>query len=231
MNGKDLFYKLSNEEIYKLSDEDKIAFAYSFTENMSEEQAKTEITGEDLQEVKDYIKRRLIDQKQAVNSFLNLLESIGDKEEPQEERKSVLDLRKEYPHATLYFFGKDGYELKNVYATDKMERYEVRYYHHEQDGEEWDEQVIHCYYNREREAIMSKEAKAYIMAMELDKVITEATSFQIETVAELERKKQLVAEWERKEKELQAFLNDNRIESVCYGCVYMRGNFNNTEGK
>ena len=69
------------------------------------------------------------------------------------------------------------------------------------------------------------------MAKELDKAITEALRFEPESVADLEQQKKLVAEWKRKENELQTFLNDNRIKSVCYKSVYMLGNFNNTEVK
>ena len=51
------------------------------------------------------------------------------------ERKSIWELAKEYPHAKFECFDHNGFEIKNVFVHDKMERYEVKNFHHEQDGD------------------------------------------------------------------------------------------------
>lgn len=78
MDGIDLFYRMSNSEIMKLSDEDKIAFVFSYLEKISYESAKKTLKGVEIQEVKTYIENKLLDQKQAIESFQRLLESIGE---------------------------------------------------------------------------------------------------------------------------------------------------------
>lgn len=64
---------------------------------------------------------------------------------------------------------------------------------------------------------------AFEMAVDLDKTISDALSVHPETVDELEKQKRLVKEWNRKEIELQKYLDEKGIEVVSYGHVYMRG--------
>ena len=74
--GKNRFYGLSLKEIDALSKEEKIAWAYAFVTGMDTDDAEKEIEGENLDEVREYVQRRLYDKKVAVESFIKLLNSI-----------------------------------------------------------------------------------------------------------------------------------------------------------
>ena len=78
---------------------------------------------------------------------------------------------------------------------------------------------------------MGNGEKAFQMAKELDRIIAEAL-IKPESVAELEHQKQLVAEWKRRENELQKFIDDNNVPVASFGLVYLRGkSFNLKEGR
>ena len=78
MSGKDLFYGLTNEQAMELTAKSKIIWAYSYIEGISHGKAEEELMGVDLKKVRQYAQKRLNDQKQAIESFQRLLESIGE---------------------------------------------------------------------------------------------------------------------------------------------------------
>ena len=76
--GKNRFYGMNLKEIDALSKQEKIAWAYAFVTGMDTDDAQAEIAGENLDEVREYVQRRLYDKKVAVESFIKLLESIEE---------------------------------------------------------------------------------------------------------------------------------------------------------
>ena len=76
--GNNKFYGMGLKEIDALPKEDKIAYAYSYVANMDADDAQAEIAGENLNEVREYVQRRLYDEKVAVESFIKLLNSIEE---------------------------------------------------------------------------------------------------------------------------------------------------------